>query len=48
MPSKAIVLMQRPSMSEHATAAGPAMTLAACKLASSAILSKRSAALAIR
>jgi hypothetical protein len=45
-PSNAIVPTPRPWLPDHVTAAGLSMTLAACKVALSAILSKRSAALA--
>jgi hypothetical protein len=47
-PSNAIVPIRRPWLPDQATAAGQSMTVVACKVASSAILSKRSAALAIR
>jgi hypothetical protein len=47
-PSVAITPIRRPWLPEQATPAGSAMTLAACKSASGALLSKHSAALAIR
>jgi heme exporter protein D len=45
-PSIAIVSRRRPWLPDQATEAGQSMTLAACKVTSIAILSKRSAALA--
>jgi hypothetical protein len=38
-PSNAIVPMRRPWLPDHAAAAGPSMTLGACKVASSATFS---------
>jgi hypothetical protein len=47
-PSIAIIPIRRPWLPDQATAAGPSTTRGACKTASSAIPSKRSAALATR